>query len=1072
MSGVDVSQTAHRGLLIPDPRIEIWEDECTGLEQAGPLPGVPVPAQDTKLALKTTGTQSAAGALVLQTLRSGFPGPDGASFVWRNDADATDHYRGWDVPAVLTGWEAVRWTDGTGLNLRETSDPHAVTLSDGTVLCAHYSRNFVPLSYRVSVSIRHRTTGAWSHVLVYSQDTAPTTDFNPCLLVLPSGRVQLYHYVYDSTTTSSQVRMWFSDDGGATWSLGQDYCLDTPIAGSPQRLRVAFASNTVLLLAQGVSGSDNNLHQYAANDEGTQFRSVETLTNFGGPHDIVSYQGLFLVFYVSATTNGPAFRRLGNANRALSDSVELSADSDPTTEVWRTGATDGDLAACVDEAGAIYVFGRQPSVNQPCISMRSSDGGETWSGMGQSSVGSGVSVWWYANDASTYPRDFSATPQGGRILILHNWNANPGDEDDSLGCAYLGGWSTVVMPGYSRFPSELSRVSYERTWLPFELPGDLDWTRTAAAGLEDLTDGKLRVRAAAGDTNYYSKSPTSSLAQGFTWRHCMAQVDGGDITSDTCSILIRLGDGAATSYAVRIRTSPAGFRVLDSAGTILGTVLIDMTTGIDFKFAIGIASFQMWYRPRSMDPDRDFIAGPSSTTLPNGGALGNLLEWGVRTPGATDAEQHHWESHHAHGAYNGYGLASGQENPAELFGRPFAAPPFRTYVDDGVYVTANRGPTIRGDQWAIDTRYRYEKERVLKGSKRVKHRTTTLGTQRFAYRLSTAGDAYAGNDIIGIGLFGCNVPNVKIYGYQSGAWTLLANLQRYSGMDTLNYERAGNTVRCGPAAGNPDNPYFLLNEFGGLEGYFAYDATTSRRILEMFEGRWVPSTSSGKRATIVLDDADSGDPASGNTGKLVPADSVILLHLQGQTYTGIAIEYVTPGGAVPTPPEAYFETGRHIVGPVIVHANDYSLGRVIELEDGVELDEARDRTVVSKVVAPPRRMVEYAWNELLDETGIRDGDPDFVTLNTAAGSEPVASRGEAGFQYEGAVRLLNGKHSEVVYLATIPRLTGGGTSTVLNRRGQFVLGRLTAPARIEMVGGEELDTEFYRTGVITAVEAV
>ena len=71
-----------RGLIIPDERVK--ESNLSAADstynQAGPLPGVPVPQADTDLNLEASGTQSADKELRIATQRGGHPDRGGASF--------------------------------------------------------------------------------------------------------------------------------------------------------------------------------------------------------------------------------------------------------------------------------------------------------------------------------------------------------------------------------------------------------------------------------------------------------------------------------------------------------------------------------------------------------------------------------------------------------------------------------------------------------------------------------------------------------------------------------------------------------------------------------------------------------------------------------------------------------------------------------------------------------------------------------------------------------------------------------------------------------------------------------
>lgn len=141
----DQTTTEYVGFGLTDTRVFVWEAETaagTDYTQASPLPGVPVPQQQTGLSMRTTGGQSAASTLEIRTVRGGNIRPDrGAAYAWKDAADADTAWRGWEPPQAISAFEYVRLTDGTVQTLKYTRNPHAITLADHTVLCVHEERD-------------------------------------------------------------------------------------------------------------------------------------------------------------------------------------------------------------------------------------------------------------------------------------------------------------------------------------------------------------------------------------------------------------------------------------------------------------------------------------------------------------------------------------------------------------------------------------------------------------------------------------------------------------------------------------------------------------------------------------------------------------------------------------------------------------------------------------------------------------------------------------------------------------------------------------------------------------------
>ena len=68
----------------------------------------------------------------------------------------------------------------------------------------------------------------------------------------------------------------------------------------------------------------------------------------------------------------------------------------------------------------------------------------------------------------------------------------------------LGGYTTVPLPDLDLLVSASSQVSWLRTWLPLDLPGDVGWSRAASGSVsESLTGGKLALSCGLSDTITY-----------------------------------------------------------------------------------------------------------------------------------------------------------------------------------------------------------------------------------------------------------------------------------------------------------------------------------------------------------------------------------------------------------------------------------------------------------------------------------------------------------------------------------------------------------------------------------------
>lgn len=1079
------SQPHYPGLLVPDQRVTLWEAESS-YDEASPIPGVPVPQQDTGLVLKTSGEQDDGEDLVIRTLRGGFPGPDGATFTWLYDSDDSDEHRGWDPPSIITGWTHLIWTDGTAAVIA-TRNPHVITLQDGTVVAIYDDQKST--EYRVRVQVMDPSAGTWGDpVSVWERNSSDAV--YPCLMLLPSGRIMAYAWVEDDAADLAQVRAWYSDDDGASWAVAQSYCLREPVStetGSDGyylgRLRATYVNGTVLLMAEvqtkSTSPDYNDVPiQYASRDLGLTFDQVSQWDGDTGAAflDVVTLDGTAYVFYISAVTAMPAFKAITSAYLPLDDVTEQTPST--STEVWGylAGSTPehityGDLSAVVDDQGTIYLYGRQLSTASEGVVIRSGDGGDTWEDIGFSSASGGTGTWYDQDDSSTYVRNFAATASRGRVVMLHQWGANPGNEDSSMASIFLGGYSMVTMPGYQRFARETKRVGWERTWLPFDIPDACGWSVGGTGGTITLTDGYMSLTTSSQVWYYYRNPTISDTTESIIARATVDVVSGGSTSTDAVSIIIRADDGTDAAE-VRLRMTTSQIVVYDAGASANLTTIEPGDSPYEILVALGWDSdgdpeVQVWTRVADNAADRawevyhsaltaDSATGTSTVQFGHGASTSSATKW--------------YEFHYTYGAYAGYGLHNAYDNPDDLTGRPMASS--GTVLPEGLMLRAADGAAIRADEWDIDTDHRYPVERIFDAQPRVPWRSTDTSATELAFQLTDQGDTSTGSDVVGIGLYGTNIPQFVLYGYDDGtsSWVSLGTFKAHEALEGLTYTREGDMVR--PSGSSTDEPFLELDELAG--GYVADTSNGwSRTIARHNEGKWTSSTT--RQPHIILEDVDGTESASG-TMALVPRSWVALVHLEGVRFSGYKIAIPAATGSVPEPPQGYWELGAVVVGPVVVFSEDYGWGRVIESTANVELRQERDGTISSRVMGPVARKVELAWTdgEDLSESSDPDGDADpaFAMASADANAEPIVARRDIAYQLEGLLRRLDGPHQPAVYLPRIAKSDGTDTVFVLARRNEHILARWSDKVRIEQVQGEALESEVVRIATITGSEVV
>ena len=1121
MADLTAARPVRQGILTMDPRItpdSLWVAESTSMSQAGPQPGVPEPQRATRAVLTSSGTQAASTGLRILAHDTGS--------VWRGSADATTKYRGWNPPSVLTGWEAVRYLDGSSLSEISANYPHACTMADGRVVVVYQTYQTTPSTQDViQCSTRTPDTGAWvAATEVEAQGAVYSTGRkgHPTVCVLPDGRL-LCCYLVEPSTDSVQVRTAYSDDSGATWTTASKAALSGgvipyQVSGTPRtvgvvseftRMRMAYKDGQILLIicaresdtdpaaatASTVQCRDV-LRQYASYDLGLSFQEIAigatNLPGYTGRYaDICVSGGYFWISYVACyDTAGVSDAhtrviKLGSAGQRF--------DRSETTFVWTgvTGTittfagavntvrrlTGGDGAIVGADDGIVYILDRQPATNR-CYVTQTADQGRTWETMGYPGANTVLDVYatWWANfiGLNHYPADFCATWQRGRALALHSWVAATGNEDNSIGCAYLGGYTTVTNPHAMGVGLAAPVATVDSTWLPFERPGDAQYT-AAGAGTDSLTGGALRVTTAANNRNFnLDFSAYGGIASGFIVRGSLTIVTGGSLTANEHAVQIRMADGVS-DYDVVLRFATTGVRAYDNnAAATLDSTTITLTAGCDFLiFFGGGGRFRSWVRVRTLSEDGDWTIGPVGTAT-NDSATPNathLLSWGSLATCTASADW--YEVHLTGNAGSTFPAiaeaAQGTINPTDLYPRRWWPDP--VYVDGGTSIALRGGPAFPGDSWSIDTRYLYSTDRMFPSvyaSPLVGWRSLADSVDMYiALDLDTGltANSYPECDTIGMLIMGANWRLGELQGYTGGAWSTIGAIDAASGLtgakfQSLDATRLGNTLRPSSSASN--KPWFDLDELVGWTVDMA--GTTKRRIIGNSAGAW-DSTSSGQRPTIIMEGVEAGDPAAPSI-RLYPPDFVHTFNLLGANYSGYRLK-ITSQATV----DGYYTIGSFLLGPVLFHGYENAWGSSVELEDLTEGDERADGTLSTRSMGKPRRVFEFGWDEV-DQTrsSTAAAAPDYYNASSTAGALPLASPSSTVRAMVGLYRRLLGRHTLACALRRVPVGSTGDDVKTINRWEEFVYGRITSPLRVANVLGQTGTDEAVRLSSVTLTE--
>lgn len=1098
--------TSYRALLIPDSRITYagsYDAATSSHTSAGPTPGVPVATTSTDMVLTTSGdkyTPGTAGDLVVRAQEGGHPSPSGAAYIWKYSTDADTKWRGWEPPVAVSAWEALDYTTTAG----KWKHPHAVTLPDGTVLVA-----VVKTDQYIRVWKRNPQTDAWTEYAVADHGSAYAFSGHPCLVTLPSGRVLCLYWV--ESGASNQVRMIYSDDQGATWTQGQRACLSEAIdtgTYKPDRLRAAYLNGSIVLVAWVTDAAltfDDILIQYASSDLGCNFAQIDMWTgadidSHAAYPDLAVLNSKVILGYLreSAPASGkgtPYVRMIGSAYALLSDAEPISAQIASNPMRWGDKAagvfTAGEYALWADEDGTLYQAGSDfaGGAARECYVHRSGDGGYIWLDMGGGSAPGAGASWWNGQDTSTHPAGMCATAQGGRQLVVHGFQANPGTGDPSLCVAYLGGYSSVILPPLSEISEPNERVGFERVYLPYDMPEDTGgiWTPTtvgAPVTTLDTATGCLKVVAGAGDEQYWTTTttPPGTLGEGIIHEFSV-KVDGA-ITDQVCFSRVRIGDGATISYEVEVWVGKDYIRLRDlkTGGDV---ALISTTVGVDGYGVEVLLSLRCesavpanngkvkaYYRAAGTSPDRKWLVFGSSATINSDAPATSRIQWGMRALSGTS-----WWRKVAYVSdqYTGLQLYD-QTNPHDLLGRQFASSP--AWLVDGVKLQAIDGPAYRGDEWTVGTRYEYGIEHahteVSPSPRRAWRSLSDTVDQYIVWKVQATDANPFLSKSIGLYLGSINFRDYSLYGMDStGAWILIGTGNAAQGQQGLKFVRHGDTILPDLTQATSAEDYF---PFGILTGsYFKSTSTIAgnpvvvRPIAVNSEGAWSGDVVT-KRTSIQLADWSALDEASGVDGEIWSKDSLLV-----RNGVGDYRQYKLKIPAQVTS-EGYFTIGTAVLGHIAFLSWPYDWGRSQVWTPNYELTTGRSGSRRARKLGPTRRRVEVAWTEGVDtsEMWSTAPAPDYVAAYT--GGAPVGAMADTPYLVTGLLEYLAGATVPVVYIARLDRQASAAVDIQIPSRSNMLYGRIVSQeTSIDTVIGDELASprgELVRVSKVAIEEEV
>jgi hypothetical protein len=1025
----------------------------TATSQAGPRPGgfTRTSSATTALALVSSGTlDQAIDPIDVVTLEAGHLGRTTAR--WRYDGE---NLRSWDPPAVVSGWECVDRTTTANRWIR----PHVVRRpSTGLlVVSATYDLN------TVAVVVQNRF-GKWLSSTV--EDTGNNTVST--IVPLQSGRL-VDLYVYQTSASTSQIRMSFSDDGGGTWALGSSACLTTDLAMAStayKRIRAVELNGLISVCLWQQDASTDTLFQYVSSDDGATLDLVETTSTADAAcPDMATAGGVIYLATVEhdAGALDVVVRTLSSASMPFSSVAGVNAN-EGTGATWGvlTGTiiTTAECAILADDDGAVWVYGVEcTGTTRETIKRRSGDGGVTWDADNLGYI--------YEGDTTTYLRDITVAPERGRAVLVHRTVADT-SADDSLCATYLGGWSSVGMP------QDRPHRGWQGAWLGFEKPEDTSATWTAAltgAATATLGSAGLTLAATGADDALYTAAPDTStaLADGLLVEFHVTVASGTAVQD------VRITDLAGNSYSVRVEVTPTTATLIDrvALATIGAPLAIDATKGIALRIACdkgsgawgtAVGRVRAWARvdgpyigavvnfgPRG---DRLWEQIASSTTLAPGALSTTELAWGLEgAGGATYRYVLHSGGSSLETSGNIADSASGQPRGRAI---PTAASPI--HLAEGLRVHGLGGPAMAGDTWRHDVAYDHPVEAVDPGrhpSPKRRHRSTS-DTVQHDITWTGLDLGWRTNDPLGILVVGANVGTMSLYRDSGGANLVAAMDLRIQG---LGYNRSRGQITPAAGAAVP----WQVSE-GSLRGaHVDLGGGIVRKVRTSRAGAWQATGTAGTYAStrVELDAYDALDPASGTLDLWMPGGFFVTESMASTNTLMLRIP-------VQATTENYFELATILIGRFRV-IERCSWGRSLQFSPNVALTTAPSGARTARVLGPMLQSEEIAWDDGIDTTGIHvsGSSPGWYTLGYT-GADAIGSPTDTPRSLAGLLSDLGGSAVPVGYARAFrpvtSALSAAGPYRDLDPHSALYGRILTETLRVDTQLGDEQRNELVKVG--------
>lgn len=1053
--GSQLSKDYLRALIVPYPLSidEFWNSQATGFSFQDPIPDQPVPDSVTKLNLNSTGECLTSTDLQVITRRSGLSSK--AKYTVRDNVDSVSIEYGHNPPVTISDWDLVKY----GGTTQSAGNPDILGLENNSyiVVFEYVNLSLSTKSIRAQITDSNRSVTDVT-IANLGAGVSFANEGKPAICVLADGSLLLVYLYIEAD--QANVKGYRSTDDGETWTFIGSQLLNSSIDVSSgeytiQKMRIAHVGGQTLIIIgtyyNGTATNKNQMWQFASVDN-CNFELInedKLATEPLNRPDLCIYQNQFCIGY--GLTDKIRYVSLPHAFYKVQDMITAGKYVDIEVKSANSFAagTDANMTT-----GMVSIFSNSNNelisaftyVSQNQILLKISTDGVNWPDHAMAGGIQSGSLFFI--DTDSILTDYRIGAFEGALVFAHSWYADTATNDFSVAVATLGGYSNVeAQPVFENREDHPNNTTTNRvSYLPIEELSDCSIFVQSGLGRETLGQGFTTIEGTGGAGNdiTFTRTQNTYPDEGLTVRGVIQVVNDASGTAPlTVQTIIAKNPDL---YSVTVEFFAASIEVNGSS------ISFDCTQKTEFIIEHTLDKFNFYYRAHSNANLRKFTTGFSNQTATSGTSAQTRTQVIINTE--ITASQFKLYQFMISDIYARSTAITGKQT----IGRRYPIAGRKSYIHEGVSISANGGTTYNGEGFTIQATSLYGKENILYAvspSPRVLWRSTSvvsgsIPAMRIPFQLSS-GAISLGNDLIGFNLHNINFQEFKLQYYNGASWVDIATFDSANDMQHGCIIRGKTLVQNAGGGAVIDRNYYFYNE---LKGYIAKITTTGEgggteyiRIQSNTEG--VFGDSNAKACVIRLEEDPSTSASTGTLEILSPYVAGVI-NLNSVYAEAFAI-YITSQETI----DNDFRIGAFNIGAVAVTGQQYSKGRRISIEAGSIQTVQQDRTIYTKNIAPDQRTIQISWSDGVDISTLYDSnpDPDYYKSNSSGGSQAVSNFADVPYMVEGILREVEGGVLPLVYLPSIATNTD---TRLYNRRHQFLYSYLNSDVQIDSVTGDEL----------------